>query len=94
MRLASVRGLSTQPVTLGMVTCRRHLPAWITSGMLVPVGTPWSVNFTMPDVPVGANIPVVIQTGKWRRQITLPMVKACQDNVFAGTDTFRLPKNQ
>jgi hypothetical protein len=53
-----------------------------------------SGNFTMQDVPVGANIPVVIQTGKWRRQITLPMVKACQDNVFAGTDTFRLPKNQ
>ena len=48
----------------------------------------------MQDVPVGTNIPVVIQTGKWRRQITLPMVKACQDNVFAGADTFRLPKNQ
>jgi hypothetical protein len=51
-------------------------------------------SFTMQDVPVGANIPVVVQTGKWRRQITLPMVKACQDNVFSGTDTFRLPKNQ
>jgi hypothetical protein len=51
-------------------------------------------NFTMQDVPVGANIPVVIQTGKWRRQITLPMVRACQDNVFSGTETFRLPKNQ
>ena len=48
----------------------------------------------MQDVPVGTNIPVVIQTGKWRRQITLPTVKACQDNVFAGADTFRLPKNQ
>jgi hypothetical protein len=53
-----------------------------------------SGNFTMPDVPVGTNIPVVIQTGKWRRQVTLPMVKACQDNVFSGTDMFRLPKNQ
>ncbi|HEY5449187.1 MAG TPA: carboxypeptidase-like regulatory domain-containing protein, partial [Polyangia bacterium] len=53
-----------------------------------------SGNFTMPDVPVGTNIPVVIQTGKWRRQVTLPMVKACQDNVFSGADMFRLPKNQ
>ncbi|HMJ51799.1 MAG TPA: carboxypeptidase-like regulatory domain-containing protein, partial [Polyangiaceae bacterium] len=51
-------------------------------------------NFTMQDVPVGANIPVVIQSGKWRRQITLPMVPACQDNVFTGPDVFRLPKNQ
>ena len=31
-----------------------------------------SGNFTMQDVPVGANIPVVVQTGKWRRQTTLP----------------------
>src|SRR4029078_11870479 len=53
-----------------------------------------SGNFTMNAVPVGTNIPVVIQTGKWRRQITLPMVKACQDNVFSGTETFRLPKDQ
>ena len=51
-------------------------------------------NFTMADVPVGANIPLVVQTGKWRRQVTLPMVKACQDNVFSGAEMFRLPKNQ
>jgi hypothetical protein len=51
-------------------------------------------NFTMLDVPVGLNIPVVIQTGKWRRRVVLPEVKACQDNVFTGVDTFRLPKNQ
>ena len=51
-------------------------------------------SFTMSDVPVGTNIPVVIQTGKWRRRVMLPEVKACQDNVFTGTDTFRLPKSQ
>jgi hypothetical protein len=51
-------------------------------------------NFTMQDVPVGANIPIVIQTGKWRRQTTLPMVRACQENAFTGTEMFRLPKSQ
>ena len=53
-----------------------------------------SGNFTMQDVPVGSNIPVVIQTGKWRRQITLPTVTACRENAFPGAETFRLPKNQ
>jgi len=51
-------------------------------------------NFTMVDVPVGANIPIVVQTGKWRRQVTLPMVRACQDNAFPGAEMFRLPKSQ
>jgi hypothetical protein len=51
-------------------------------------------NFTMSDVPVGSNVPVVIQTGKWRRQVSLPEVRACQDNVFTGVDMFRLPRTQ
>src|SRR5262249_54024832 len=50
-------------------------------------------QFTLQNVPVGANIPVVIQTGRWRRQLTLSNVAACQDNPVA--DGFlRLPKNK
>ncbi len=51
-------------------------------------------QFTMQDVPVGTNIPMVLQIGKWRRQITIPEVKACQDNAFDDADLFRLPRNQ
>jgi hypothetical protein len=51
-------------------------------------------RFTMQDVPAGANIPVVLQVGKWRRQVTLPQVKACQDNAFDDPNLFRLPRNQ
>jgi hypothetical protein len=80
------------PIVEG-VTCDKC--GTIASGQPVASAlTDASGNFTMPDVPVGTNIPVVIQTGKWRRQVTLPTVKACQDNVFSGTDTFRLPRNQ
>jgi hypothetical protein len=37
-------------------------------------------NFTLSGVPDGANIPLVLQVGKWRRQLTLATVLPCQDN--------------
>jgi hypothetical protein len=51
-------------------------------------------QFVLQDVPVGSNVPLVIQIGKWRRLITLPEIKACQNNQFDDPATFRLPANQ
>jgi hypothetical protein len=50
--------------------------------------------FVMENVPDGSNIPMVIQMGKWRRQIVLPEVRPCQDNVFDNRDQLRLPRDQ
>jgi hypothetical protein len=50
-------------------------------------------KFTMTDVPSGKDIPVVIQTGKWRRTIVLPEVNECTDNRLEPAQT-SLPKNK
>jgi hypothetical protein len=43
------------------------------------VGAETDVNgkFTLIDVPVGSNIPLVIVSGRWRRQLTIPSTTAC-----------------
>src|SRR5205823_6184552 len=61
-----------------------------------------SGKFTLTNVPSGANIPIVVQMGKWRREIVLRTVSSCTDNTVVGNCTassaadciFRLPKNQ
>jgi len=50
-----------------------------------------SGNFTITGAPDGADIPLVIQVGKWRRQFTLPSVAMCQDTAVPMKLT--LPKN-
>ncbi|GAA3764636.1 choice-of-anchor D domain-containing protein [Terriglobus aquaticus] len=64
----------------------------------LPSGSPLVGTFTAPDgtfsignVPVGTNIPLVIVAGKWRRQITIPQTTACTNTVVNGA---RFPTNQ
>ena len=47
-------------------------------------------TFTIKNVPVGTDIPLVIQSGRWRRQVTVPVTTACTDTSFST----RMPRNQ
>ena len=56
------------------------------------VGTVTAVDgtFTLTNVPVGANIPLVIEAGRWRRQVVVPSTSACANTAFST----HMPRNQ
>ena len=62
-----------------------------------PVGEAVLTNtkgeFIIPNAPVGDEIPLVIQVGKWRREMTIK-VEACKDNKFVDPQKMRLPRNR
>ncbi len=54
--------------------------ALFSEGAVVSTATAVDGTFKLTNFPVGANIPLVIQVGKWRRLISVSNVTACQDN--------------
>ena len=57
---------------------------------LVGTTTAADGTFHLVNVPVGSSIPLVIQSGRWRRQVTVPTTTACTDTAFST----RMPQNQ
>ncbi|HVE85899.1 MAG TPA: hypothetical protein VND93_23750 [Myxococcales bacterium] len=82
----------------------KPLPTGVTCdqcGSLVS-GSPVAIALTGPDgkfqldnVPIGPSIPLVIQVGKWRRQVTVPFnVQGCQTQPITDVGLLHLPQNQ
>jgi hypothetical protein len=59
----------------------------IVDTLTAPDGT-----FTLKNVPSGTNIPLVVQIGKWRKEIVLPTVASCASTTIPG-GTISLPKS-
>jgi hypothetical protein len=69
--------------------CRDSLPGF----PLSLTETDENGHFTMTNVPAGADIPVILSSGKWRREITIQNVPQCTDTALTAEQT-HLPKNQ
>ena len=79
------------PFTTGVTCDQCGAPA--SGSPLVTAVTGYDGRFTLTDVPVGTNIPLVIQLGRWRRQVVIPNVAPCTTTVLPP-DLTRLPRNR
>jgi hypothetical protein len=59
---------------------------------LVSTLTDTSGEFTLENVPVDKDVPIVVQIGKWRRKVTVDITKKCEENKVPDR-TLHLPKN-
>ncbi len=50
-------------------------------------------TFQLTNVPVGTDIPLVIQSGRWRRVITIPSVASCTNTALTSAQT-SMPSTQ
>jgi hypothetical protein len=74
------------------VACNR-CGADVTGDPLVMTTSAYDGTFTLEDVPVGNNIPLVIQLGRWRRMTTVNVTSPCASSSLP-TATTRLPRRQ
>jgi hypothetical protein len=81
------------PLTPGIDATSCSCSALYTGQPVASAITDAAGSFTIQNAPDGTNIPLVVQIGKWRRQLTIPRVTACLDNAQAD-HTLRLPRNQ
>ncbi len=79
------------PITDGPVCTACQAPA--SGNPVVSATTDYQGHFSIPNAPVGANIPLVLQLGKWRRHLTISNVASCVDNPQPDK-TLRLPRKQ
>jgi len=86
-----VPNAEVQPIPDGL-SCDQ-CGALISGEPLVSTITDTQGRFILENVPVGADIPLVMQVGKWRRQITIPAVSECVENPLTDPQVTRLPKS-
>jgi hypothetical protein len=67
-------------------TCDVSIGDYVTATTSAADGT-----FTLTGVPATTHVPLVVQIGKWRREVFLSQVKGCTSNKIPGSSLTRLP---
>jgi hypothetical protein len=88
--LVYVPNAPVQPMTQG-VSCTQ-CAGQASGSPLVTATTGTDGSFTLTNVPCGAQVPLVVQLGKWRRQVVIPQVACCGATALP-TELTRLPRN-
>jgi len=95
--LVYIPNASLTPLTEGVSCDSCATPS---GSPIVSALTDYTGTFRLKGVPNGTNIPIVIQSGKWRRELTIPSVTKCvsnSTNSLTGADGLKLlrfPKNR
>jgi len=82
---------AVQPFTPGVACDKCGTP--VSGNPVVVTLTDVNGKFKLDDVPVGMNIPLVVQVGRWRRQVTIANVPQCVDTPLTADQT-RLPRKK
>ena len=78
------------PIPLGINSASCSCNALFSGNPIAVTNTKADGTFTLTNAPGGTNIPLVVQIGKWRKEIIVPSVTQC-GSTDAGPIT--LPKN-
>jgi hypothetical protein len=81
-----------EPFRTGVV-CDACSGAQASGAPLVHAITGPDGTFRLENMPTGDNVPLVIQLGRWRRQVVIPRIEPCQ-TLALGTEITRLPRNK